>query len=426
MNLSHLKPIPAGALVFVTGPSGSGKTQALSIISDLLPPGGQLAQPSIDLNRPLIDGWNIGPKEAIQRLTAVGLGDPVTWVRTPGELSVGQAQRLALADLLASDGNVIIIDEFLAGLDRLTAKAVAWTTQRAIRKAGKTAVLITANDDLIEDLAPEIVITCNWSPEPVIGTTDDPLPSSTISREISYRKGSTMDWLALKHLHYAAGNPATYHSIHCLDHPECEGPVAVMVLSYPDLHSAARNLATRGRYLTGNQNENAKRVNREVRRMSRIVVVPELRQTGLAARLIREAASKVDCRYIETSTAMGPFTSFCERAGFQSIPQERSRPEGDWVGFLIENSLPAITALSSIALAEWISKLSVRRTRTGRQLIWALYHHLVLHRRTRKKKPSRVPPADDPQWPDAFALAAVRATSRPTYYIMPIKHPESE
>ena len=422
VDLTRLQPIHPGTLVFITGPSGSGKSQALPIVRDLLAFEAEECQPTLDPDKPLIDAWSVPPKTAIQRLTAVGLGDPVTWVRVISELSVGQRQRLGLADLLASPGNLIVLDEFLAGLDRITAKAVAWTAQRAIRASGKTAILITANDDLIEDLAPDIGITCNWTPKPTIWAGEDVPRESTVISEISYRKGSTVDWLALKHLHYAAGNPATYDTIHCLDHPAHEGPVAVMVLSWPDLHSGARNLATNGRYLTGTATENAKRLNKEIRRMSRIVVVPELRQCGLAAHLIREAASKVSLRYIETSTAMGPFTSFCERAGFQSIPQERSKPEGEWVGFLIENSLPAQAALSSLEIAKWIKSLSVRKARQGHQLVWALFHHLVIHRRTRKKPPCRVPPLSNPQWSEAFEVAAHRATSRPTYYIMPISH----
>lgn len=422
MNLSHLPKIPAGSLVLVTGPSGSGKSQALPLIRDLLPSECKEAQPSIDLNAPLIDGWDVEPKVAIRRLTSVGLGDPVTWVRRPDELSVGQGQRLVLADLLASSGDLIIIDEFLAGLDRITAKAVAWTTQRAIRASGKTAVFLTANDDLIEDLSPDFGIICNWEEKPTIFAAEEVRQYSTVLDELSYRRGTSADWLKLKHLHYAAGNPATYESIHCLDHSDYDGPVAVMVISYPGLHSAARNLATQGRYLMGSMHERAKRVNREVRLMSRIVVVPELRQTGLASRLIREAVSRMTERYLETSTSMGPFTSFCERAGFQSIPQDDSKPEGEWVGFLIENSLPATDALSSIALAEWVDGLSVRKARRGRQLVWQLYHHLVLHRRTRKSKPLRVPANNDPRWAPAFEMGAVRATTRPTYYIMPIRH----
>lgn len=421
MNLSNIPQIHPGNIVYVTGPSGSGKSQALPIILERIPIADDQAVPSIDTTKPLIDGWDVPPKVAIARLSAVGLGDPVTWCRLPSELSIGQAQRLMLADLLAHPAPLIVFDEFLAGLDRITAKAVAWTSQRAIRKAGKTAVFLTANDDLEADLAPDITIKCNWSPDPdYVFATDIP-PRSTIDSELIYTPGITQDWLALKSLHYAAGNPATIDSVHCLRHPDHDDPVAVMVLSYCDLHSAARNLGTRQRYTMQSPTENARRLNREVRRMSRIVVTPELRQIGLASRLIQEVASVSTLRYLETSTAMGPFTSFCERAGFQPIPQERSRPEAAWVGFTLVNSLPATDALSSPALLAWVDSLSVRKRRQGRQLIWALYHHLVLHRKTRKTAPKRIPPDTDPQWGEALNIAATRAITRPVYYLMPLK-----
>ncbi len=406
----------------MTGPSGSGKSQALPVILERIPCWDDQAIPTIDHTKPLIDGWDIPPRTAVARLSAVGLGDPVTWCRIPEELSIGQRQRLMLADLLAYDAPLIVVDEFLAGLDRITAKAVAWTAQRALRKSGRTAIFITANDDLEEDLSPDITIQCDWTPDPTYRLRSGYNQQSSIDAAITYRTGTSADWNSVKPLHYAAGNPATIDTVHCLDLEGHHGPVAVMVLSYPDLHSAARNLATKQRYTSGSPTDNAKRLNREIRRMSRIVVTPELRQIGLASRLIREVASKVQFRYLETSTAMGPFTSFCERAGFHPVPQDLSRPEAEWVAFTIENSLPANDALSSAALSAWICRLSVRRARKGKQLAWKLYYHLILHRKLRRSAPRRVPSDSNPQWPEAFRVAASRAINRPTYYIMPIRH----
>jgi uncharacterized protein len=123
-----------------------------------------------------------GPlNESLQLLSAAGLADAFLLLRTPDELSDGQRYRLRLAMALEQCGlsgesapsrerklagapgtphfAVLVADEFCSTLDRLCARAVAYRVRRLANRHGLTVLAAAANDDLAEDLAPDILIT---------------------------------------------------------------------------------------------------------------------------------------------------------------------------------------------------------------------------------------------------------------------------
>lgn len=367
---------------------------------------------------PLIEQWQIPPEVAVKRLTEVGLSDPFTWCRTPDELSDGQRARFRLCWMLHSTDGPLIIDEYLATLDRITARAVAWATQKALRKRGRGAILVTSHDDLIDDVAPDLLIRVGWSPDLQISYADARPPTSSIHADISYRRGDANDWHQLRHMHYAAGDPATVHSYHVLECVDMDTPAAVAVISFPDLHSAARNLATDDAYRIGGDRIRAQRLNREVLKLSRIVVTPELRGCGLASRLVAEVWDSLQARYLECVTAMGPYSRWLEHSGFREIPQTAAKIEAELMDWSSRTQIPARVSLDADELQEHIDGLSVRKARTGRRLVWCYYHHFVLHRRTRSPRPKVIPGPKDPRWPEAFDVVARRLHGRPQYWMI--------
>lgn len=373
--------------------------------------------PIVDKEKPIIDLFGADSK-GIRAIAAVGLADASTFGRTIEQLSVGQRARAELGLALLDERSIIVVDEYLAHLDRPTAKAVAWASQRAIRRFGKTAVFVTAHDDLIEYLQPDFHFVAGWSDSTQVTEREVVDGRCDLLESCKIERGTSADWLALKPLHYAAGNPATTHSVWTARHPEIAGPAGVVVVSYPDLHSAARNLATESKYQNVQDRRVANVLNREVAKISRIVICPQLRGIGLAGQMIEYVVSKIGVRYVECVTSMSRWSRFLERVGFREIPQTSHPVEAELMDWATRERPPAAAHLDGDELLKWIDCLSVRKRRIGRRLVWAHYFHFVLHRRTKGQRPKNVPNPDDPRWIDAGDLAARRLVERPAYWII--------
>ena len=368
--------------------------------------------------QPLIDTWYIPPREAIERLSMVGLADAFTWARVRGELSEGQRHRFDLAVALFGDADYVAIDDFTSTLDRPTAKALAWTVHKAARITGKTILLATTAQDLEADLRPDLQIVTAWHTEPTYITECPTRPECTVLEELTYRQGTMADWRPLKPLHYLAGDPATIHSVHVMEHPDLSAPAAVALFSWPELNSAVRALITGKAYAMPNKQHAAARVNREIVKLSRIVVTPELRGLGIAQRLVYKAIEAIMPRWVECSTTMGPYTSFLSSIGFRELPANPSDPEARLIDYLTSLDVQPRDATSGALLSDWIDALSVRQRRHARRLVWRFFHHFVLNRRTHAKPPKNVPNPTCTGWTNAMDLAATRVFGRPVYYLM--------
>lgn len=154
--------ITPGDIVYVTGQSGSGKSVLLRELSAELTKHG-LNVANIDEVEmldgvPIIDQLGDNMTEATTLLAMAGISDAYLFIRSPEELSDGQRYRFRLAKLLEQDADVWVADEFGAVLDRTTAKVVAFNLQKVARKATKTVMVATTHTDLVDELAPSLVV----------------------------------------------------------------------------------------------------------------------------------------------------------------------------------------------------------------------------------------------------------------------------
>lgn len=151
-----------GEIVYITGQSGSGKSQALKLLTEQMNAEGKYALDlesiSFDPDRPVIDQVGKTTLDATDLLAKAGISDAYIYLRKPLELSDGQRYRLKLASLMASEADVWVADEFGAVLDRVTAKVVAFSMQKVARRMGKTLMVATTHGDLVEELAPDLII----------------------------------------------------------------------------------------------------------------------------------------------------------------------------------------------------------------------------------------------------------------------------
>ncbi|WP_231656771.1 GNAT family N-acetyltransferase [Pyrodictium delaneyi] len=180
--------IKPGEVVAVVGASGAGKTTLLRMIigaalgardENYQPSQGRVEVPNNVKLAALLPGEmepvfgsetllehvarKIGdPAAAVEILNAVGLSDAIFYRARFDELSTGQKERARLASLLAERPNLLVIDEFTAHLDRLTAQRVARKLSSLARRVGITLVVSTNRPEVLQALAPDKVVLVGY------------------------------------------------------------------------------------------------------------------------------------------------------------------------------------------------------------------------------------------------------------------------
>ena len=166
--------ISPGDVVLVEGPSGSGKTTLLESLvgkvdSTRVLVDGCIALPDdfrpstfqpIRSRKSLIELFAAqGVREGLHFLGLAGLSEPFLYLKRFEELSKGQQYRALLAQMLASDSNVWLIDEFCSNLDEITANLVAHNVQRIAKRYGVTVIAAASNPrPFTHSLRPDLVI----------------------------------------------------------------------------------------------------------------------------------------------------------------------------------------------------------------------------------------------------------------------------
>ena len=163
------------AIVALVGPSGSGKTLTLQCLAGLIAPdSGRIVSAGrtlfdsdgrVDL-RPqqrrigyVFQGYALFPHMTVAQNLAYGLrngsrsdltnriidrlGLGSLMARYPQDLSGGQQQRVALARALATDPDVLLLDEPLSALDAPLRRELAGELSHTLRDWGKVVVLVT-------------------------------------------------------------------------------------------------------------------------------------------------------------------------------------------------------------------------------------------------------------------------------------------
>ena len=170
--------IEKGEVLVLLGESGCGKTTTLKLINRLIEPtsgevmvegkrttdwdaialrrhigyvlqdGGLFPHFTAAENVALVlglAGWEPDKKRqrTAEMLDLVGL-DPAKFAdRFPHELSGGQRQRVGVARALASDPDLLLLDEPFGALDAITRTNLQKEFARLVRELGKTAVFVT-------------------------------------------------------------------------------------------------------------------------------------------------------------------------------------------------------------------------------------------------------------------------------------------
>src|SRR6202042_3813338 len=94
---------------------------------------------------------------AAEMLQLVGLSAELS-TRYPWQLSGGQRQRVGLARALASEPEVLLMDEPFGALDPLTRAEMQTMLRELLRRVGKTTLIVTHDLDEALYLADRVVL----------------------------------------------------------------------------------------------------------------------------------------------------------------------------------------------------------------------------------------------------------------------------
>ena len=184
--------VPSHRTVVLVGSSGSGKTTLIRMVNRMVEPtsgavlidgedvasrdpvalrrsigyvmqqGGLLPHRTVVDNVATVPVLNSVPRrqarsQALGLLERVGL-DPSLGTRYPAELSGGQQQRVGVARALASDPNILLMDEPFGAVDPIQRRELQDELLRLQAELGKTILFVTHDTDEAFRLADDVVV----------------------------------------------------------------------------------------------------------------------------------------------------------------------------------------------------------------------------------------------------------------------------
>ena len=172
-----------GNIMLVTGASGAGKSVLLQALSGQYMSSGLMKTSKVEhlagdvrTLTPLPDGIPIfqyfadtyGPDKAFSALCQVGLSEAMIFIKPFEVLSMGQRYRAMFADLILSDAQTWLIDEYCSNLDPITAKIISIRLRRLALRNKRFVIVAAANTEhFIEALSPDRIFVVRMGGEVV-------------------------------------------------------------------------------------------------------------------------------------------------------------------------------------------------------------------------------------------------------------------
>lgn len=239
----------------IVGKSGTGKT---TIAKKLF--GDYIYNPKYT-DEPIIDNFpkNKNTEEIFSVLNSVGFSSVPSWLKPYSVLSNGEKMRVDLAMAIMQEREIIIFDEYTSVVDREVAKIGSLSLQRKIRKDNKKFIAVTCHFDILEWLEPDWVFNTD--------AMEFELPRGRLQRpkikiDIVETRGN---WKYFKKYHYLNHDytpiSATEYTGYINNSPCCF--IAWRYCPHPKI---------------------------KIKRVSRLVVLPDYQGIGIAQRLLTETA----------------------------------------------------------------------------------------------------------------------------------------
>ena len=137
--------------------------------------------------------------------------------------------------------------------------------------------------------------------------------------------GTTEDYQALAHYHYRDSLLGPFAAIFALRgdsvlfHRADIKTIGVIVYTMPTPACQLRNAATGDLFVGLDRSTQLALINKNIRRISRVIIEPRFRSLGLAARLVSETMPLLNVPIIEAMAVMGLVNPFFEKANMQAF-----------------------------------------------------------------------------------------------------------
>lgn len=216
--------------------------------------------------------------------------------------------------------------------------------------------------------------------------------------------GCLDDYKRLAGYHYCGGNTGPVSAIFVLKRPGHETPVGVIVYSNAPAVLELRNIATNHIFAGLDRRTQLELINKNIRRISRVIVEPRFRGLGLASRLVRETMPMVNVPIVEAVAVMGWVNPFFERAGMKVY---KAKPSAAGVQFIEALSLVGIDETDLIDPVQVRHKIDRLDDSQAQFIEHQVRYFLKNHGRRR----------DMPPGLERTRYILTKLTARPVYYI---------
>ena len=142
----------------------------------------------------------------------------------------------------------------------------------------------------------------------------------SVIKNLRIIQGDFEDYKKLARFHYRDSRPGAYMAIFVIkpDRGVSKEPVGVIVYTMPSAGAEMRNVATDGFFAGFDNRTLLSLINKNIRRISRVIIEPRFRGLGLASRLVRETMPEMGVPVIEAMAVMGMVNPFFEKAGMKA------------------------------------------------------------------------------------------------------------
>jgi len=142
------------------------------------------------------------------------------------------------------------------------------------------------------------------------------MKNCSVTKRIRIVAGSLEDYRRLACYHYRDSRLTAYAAIFALRFGD--EAIGVIVYTMPSPGLELRNVATDNLFAGFDRGTQLALINKNIRRISRVIIEPRFRGLGLASRLVRETMPQMNVPIVEAIAVMGLVNPFFEKAGMKA------------------------------------------------------------------------------------------------------------